>query len=510
MGLKGVLIIGPDIEVGEDKLPLLRKMYLKENYLVIGDGKKNVTVNDLMLLAGKIDPGTRIDITAHGTLNADKEHCLQLNGVHKTSNILTIIGNIGGNLPVNVHLWSCFGGSAYKDVVYLPTGSVLVTHGPLDATTIPSLELFALENMITKRQKKLSYVPPSKEFIDNIPSEAIQSEIFSTHIDNKEYHFFIQPKLSEVISDTEKYLDQVSIDFNRFYSEIHSKVISLDIHENIYFREPTLTIQSISEYQKENFLLGYFIYKCGVGELNGILEENIFSENQEIIASIINKKINLATPLFNAIGKNNKIVVAMLLKYNADPNLSALNGYTPLHKAVNEGYKDVVDLLLSYNANPNSITDKGGFTPLGFAAKLDNGEIVESLLNYNANPNLVDKQGFTPMAAAAAKGNAIVLCSFLKYKVDPNIQDYAITPLIAAIGMGHKHIVMTLIKCGTELPKESGQMAIKLANYQNYIEIAAFLQTIMSSEIKYTPEDCPCTVNNIVHTTGNTGQHDEL
>lgn len=78
------------------------------------------------------------------------------------------------------------------------------------------------------------------------------------------------------------------------------------------------------------------------------------------------------TPLHLAVIRKNfdpqSILVARLLKRNADPNRVADNGLAPLHYAVMSRDMDTASLLLSYGANPN-LYDASGASPLFYACR---------------------------------------------------------------------------------------------------------------------------------------------
>ncbi|XP_023318979.1 ankyrin-3-like [Trichogramma pretiosum] len=122
--------------------------------------------------------------------------------------------------------------------------------------------------------------------------------------------------------------------------------------------------------------------------------------DQLVQLDVQDKKGN--TPLHLALGKYNKKVAVLLLKYGANANLTNEDGQTPLHIACSYCWSDLawtflktidyVQQTIEVNAQ-----DKKGWTPLHVA--LDDGYIViaELLMKRGADQNMADVDGLTPL-----------------------------------------------------------------------------------------------------------------
>jgi ankyrin repeat protein len=94
------------------------------------------------------------------------------------------------------------------------------------------------------------------------------------------------------------------------------------------------------------------------------------------------------------------VLVELLLRHGADPNVKDSAGDAPLHKAVEYGVVDVAAVLLRHGADPNA-RNKEGRTPLHAAAMRCRADLAEPLLKHGADPNARDARGGTPLYYAA-------------------------------------------------------------------------------------------------------------
>ena len=176
-------------------------------------------------------------------------------------------------------------------------------------------------------------------------------------------------------------------------------------------------------------------------------------------------------------------LVKLLLKYNADPNISSDSGTTPLMIACYFKHHKVVHLLLQSGANVNlqadhhidngttllvasknnditlvllllsanadvNVQDAKGRTALYWACRYGNDEMIKRLLKAKADPKICTLQRESPLAlytiSRHKKSSTVV--ALLKSGADPNVLNPFFTPLHAACASGHKDIVQLLLK----------------------------------------------------------------
>lgn len=109
---------------------------------------------------------------------------------------------------------------------------------------------------------------------------------------------------------------------------------------------------------------------------------------------------------YEAIDKNNVILVNLFLDKNV-PIESVNNvGQTPLFRATDKKCYDVTKLLLQRGANPNTNDGpESSFTPLHNAAYNNDYNTTKLLLEYGADRNALDYRGKTPRDMAIERGN---------------------------------------------------------------------------------------------------------
>ncbi|HUE22680.1 MAG TPA: ankyrin repeat domain-containing protein [Bryobacteraceae bacterium] len=112
-----------------------------------------------------------------------------------------------------------------------------------------------------------------------------------------------------------------------------------------------------------------------------------------------------STPLGTAVFAGAVMVVCLLLKSNADPNISSRDGTSPLQDASLKGSDTIAGMLLDHGALVNYINSGSGTTALYTAASFGRVDVVKLLLSRGANPNLCGTNRRSPYQAALENGN---------------------------------------------------------------------------------------------------------
>jgi hypothetical protein len=84
------------------------------------------------------------------------------------------------------------------------------------------------------------------------------------------------------------------------------------------------------------------------------------------------------TPLMAAVFKDEQELVAILLKFKANPDLTDVSGTSPLHYAAIKQNDGIVKLLVEAHADTN-LKDNKGRTPMDYAKMAKNQKIIDIL-----------------------------------------------------------------------------------------------------------------------------------
>ena len=128
------------------------------------------------------------------------------------------------------------------------------------------------------------------------------------------------------------------------------------------------------------------------------------------------------TALFTAAELGSMESAKMLIKYGADPNLSAgPEAESPLAFAVVENRVDFVQLFLTYGGDPNHVMANGNTVLVRAMNKKTHVKMVELLLGYGSNPNGKSGEGKTPLFEAIGSSRVDLVTMLLDAGADPNL-----------------------------------------------------------------------------------------
>jgi tetratricopeptide (TPR) repeat protein len=127
----------------------------------------------------------------------------------------------------------------------------------------------------------------------------------------------------------------------------------------------------------------------------------------------------LAFQLHAALGSGDQEFVEQTLAGGADPNTN-FAGETGLHVAAERQQKEIVASLLRYGADPSPQTRFYKLTPLHIAADLGDVEIVRRLVEAGADDTARTIGGWTPLHAAVGGGHLRVARLLVERGADVN------------------------------------------------------------------------------------------
>uniref|UniRef100_A0A671MFU1 Inversin-like n=1 Tax=Sinocyclocheilus anshuiensis TaxID=1608454 RepID=A0A671MFU1_9TELE len=158
------------------------------------------------------------------------------------------------------------------------------------------------------------------------------------------------------------------------------------------------------------------------------------------------------TPLHFAVADGNEAVVEVLTSYEGCSVTVYDNLFrTPLHWAALLGHAKIVHLLLERNKSGMIPSDSQGATPLHYGAQSNYADTVAVFLKHPSVRDEPDLEGRTAFMWAAGKGSDDVIKTMLDLKkdLDINMTDkYGGTALHAAALSGHVSTVRLLLERG--------------------------------------------------------------
>ena len=202
--------------------------------------------------------------------------------------------------------------------------------------------------------------------------------------------------------------------------------------------------------------------------------------------SIVTESNALSTPLLTACESGNPDAVALLLKYNADPNKRVAGGFNALEAVYNTDTGraarfETIPMLLDYGVDLTyaaslTRTDHVAFREVFLATDDTAAQSIALLELYTNIPeSLTDASGTTLLG----KCHSPIVADWLIQKgADVNAaNDNGNTPLMHAAERGYREIIEVLILNGanTALKNNAGKTAYDLARENGFTELSQML-----------------------------------
>ena len=209
----------------------------------------------------------------------------------------------------------------------------------------------------------------------------------------------------------------------------------------------------------------------------GVLERLRSGDRESVVKQLGKKKVPFdvnerdeegLTPLMMAAVTNDSVMVELLLRHKANPNLQNNVGMTALMAAAFNTSEAVMPLLLAGGANPD-LQDVKGRTALIVAAKQGVNNPVTMLLEARANKELKDEKGNTALMVACGERHLNVMTELLDGGADPNTRDLqGRTPLMLLALLGEDEMVRLLLRHKPDISAVDYSMKTALAYAKEY------------------------------------------
>ena len=459
--LEKVLIRGPGCGKG------LERFYNdNDKHLIIGDGINGLELGSFVQLKGSISPYTRFDIHVHSWDIDEMKAYVGNSQVHyslfeaeakrakkffsETRILFEWLKEIVGSNPLYINLWSCHSGLSEKDVIYLPEGSILVTHINKDQTSSTGMEAFCTKWALKHSDKLLA---PFQDIAHNLPNFYAPLNI-ATYFKNSSLDIFLLniplPTL-EILTVSQKELENSYLKLINFYNRIRTGEEIKDNVRTIFYNESDLAIPNLTEKNINDYMIGFFL-------------NNLFQvKGTEFANTELPKLIN-----------NNKDFLKILSANNLEKE------FTGLYTAAAFNNFELCKILLEAKADPNFLTNESG-TALHVAAEFGYNNIVHLLIDYKVDVNIQEYiQKRTALYVAAEQGKATTVKILIENKAGIEIRNTQLaTPLAIAIKNNYIEIVKLLINAQANLNslilEGCGTSYLELADYGSHIDIVKLL-----------------------------------
>jgi ankyrin repeat protein len=211
----------------------------------------------------------------------------------------------------------------------------------------------------------------------------------------------------------------------------------------------------------------------------------VFMNNVEIVELFLEGGISLDSAdslgrraLHIASGREDGVILGLLLEYSANVNQGDKKGTTPLCVAADDGHLDNVKKLLDARADINAQCGADKNTSLHMAATQGHGSVVELLIQSGAALESQNRLLNTPLHAVVLSNNKSILQLFIKSGANVAARDRTgNTPLHIAVNRQYAGMVKTLLDAGAPLEARNKRGATPLWVAANFdaAEIAQLL-----------------------------------
>ncbi|XP_057322749.1 uncharacterized protein LOC130666094 [Microplitis mediator] len=212
--------------------------------------------------------------------------------------------------------------------------------------------------------------------------------------------------------------------------------------------------------------------------LNGHLDvvKVLISHGADIHAVTVSE----LTALHNAVETNREEIVELLLQRGANVNARGpVDNFAAINYTAEKGYSNMLKLLIKYNAEVN-ISTSDGRTPLHIAAFNGHVDIIDILIKNRISIDFQSKDGSTPLCFASAQGHDHVLKFLLKNGASTEIRNFQnLTSLHIAALQGHKKCVEVLLDWKADIRARTvgGKTALHLSSQSGHLDTTELLIT---------------------------------
>jgi ankyrin repeat protein len=496
MVYKSVYIIGPRLEGQYDSL---KGLYDGEENIIIGDGKRRITEEDIAILAGKIDSDTKIIVQCHAGIGNKELSYMQFdielfkcnyqkrawNGINNKDieKLWHSLNKASNNQPLQINLLGCHIGLAKDSAKCLPLGSILMMYSPKDDYGWSHNHCEIIKSIMASKHLN----DPFQVFLDNIltnlsncgasiaTNAPIGISYVSFAINSESLKHGVEGYLNTVSYETIKFYTK-----NKYYFKCSSIFTNSKLAAEQFFQSEGLKELSFTESELTKFMGKIIEAKTSCKDPNSfasieaalkeehkqlklshgntLLHHAVNEGKVDVMEKLIKEGFNIDaknnygnTPLHLAAINGNDKAAEILIQNGADVNAINNNGDSALHQAIKNGNPGVALYLIANGADVNAMNN-GVYTPLHVAAEFGQFTVAAELIKYNADVNAKNKYGNTPLHWAAKYGKGNVIDVLIKNGADVNAMNNGVyTPLHCAAKYGKGDVIDVLIKNGADV-----------------------------------------------------------